>query len=103
MRLLSELRYVLRQLNRSWAERELEDEIRSHMEIEIQQMIENGMSPEEAQRAALRAFGSIALSKERSRKMWGLGSLETLWQDIKYAFRMLGKNRSFAAVAIITL
>jgi hypothetical protein len=87
MRLWDELTYVFRQPNRSWAERELEDEIRSHMEIEIQQMIDGGMSPEEARFAALREFGSVALSKERSRKMWGFHSVETFIQDIKYGAR----------------
>ena len=103
MRFLGELKYIFRQLNRSLAERELEDEIRAHLENEIQQMVDRGMSPVEARRAAIRAFGSVALSKERSRKMWGFHSFEIFFQDIKYGARMLIANRVFTAVAVLSL
>lgn len=84
-------------------ERDLRQEIRLHLEMEEQEYRESGMSPEEAHYAALRRFGNVALMQERSSEMWSWNSLETLGQDLRYALRMLRKNRGFAAVAIITL
>ena len=103
MPFLGELKYIFRRLNRSWAERELEDEIRAHLENEIQQMLDCGMTPEQARFAAIREFGSIALSKERSRNVWGFHSIEAFFQDVKYGARMLLANRVFTAVAVLSL
>jgi hypothetical protein len=98
-----EFRYVLRQLDRRRAEEELREEIRAHLELETEQNIEAGMSPEEARFAALRAFGNVTLSKEDSRTMWGLRGLETLWQDVRFSARTLLKNPTFTIVAVIAL
>ena len=73
-----ELSYITQQLNRRRAELELEEEIRTHLELETQENIEAGMSPAEARAAARRAFGNVAQAKEDSRTMWGLRSSETL-------------------------
>src|SRR5438552_1996637 len=75
----------------------------AHLEIEIQENIEMGMSPEEARYAAIRSFGSAALSMERSRTMWGFNRVEVFIQDIKYGARMLVANRVFTAVAVLSL
>src|SRR5919107_685750 len=98
-----ELRYVVGRLDRGRAEAELDEEIRTHLELETEQNIESGMSPEEARYAALRAFGNVALSKEDSRTMWGLRWLETLWQDVRFGARTLAKNPGFTAVAVVAL
>ena len=98
-----ELRYILDRLDRRRAEAELEEEIRAHLELETEQNIESGMSPEAARYAALRAFGNVALSKEDSRTMWGLRWLETLWQDVRFGARTLVKNPGFTAVAVVAL
>jgi predicted permease len=103
MRWLQELRYVLHRLNRGRAETELAEEIRAHLELETEQNIEAGMSPEEARFAALRAFGNVTLSKEDSRTMWGLRWLETLWQDVRFGVRTLVKSPMFTVVAVIAL
>jgi predicted permease len=103
MRWWQEFRYVVRQINRRRAEVELAEEIRTHLELEIEQNIVAGMSPEEARYAALRTFGNVTLSKEDSRSMWGFRSLETLWQDVRFGVRMLIKSPGFTIVAVIAL
>jgi MacB-like periplasmic core domain len=104
MRWWRELAFILdRLIHRRRAERELDEDILVHRELEIEQNIASGMSPEDARYAANRTFGSAALSKELSRDMWGLRWLETLWQDLRYGMRMLIKSPGFCAVAVVSL
>jgi len=104
MRLWQELTFIIRRLlHRRRAEGELEEEIRAHLEMEVERNVAEGMSPEDARLAARRSFGSVALSKEDSRAMWGFWSLEILWQDLRYGVRMLLKNPGLTTIAVITL
>jgi ABC-type antimicrobial peptide transport system permease subunit len=104
MRWLRELAFIVdRLIHRRRADRELDEEISVHRELEIEQNIASGMSPEEARYAANRSFGSAALSKELSRKVWGLSWLETIWQDLRYAGRIWRKNPGFTVFELRSL
>jgi len=81
----------------------MEDEMRFHLEMQIEQNLASGMAAEEACYAARRQFGNQTWLKEASREMWSLNSIETLIQDLRFGARMLRKNPGFTAVAALTL
>jgi putative ABC transport system permease protein len=82
---------------------DLDEEIRSHLDLEVQENIEAGLSQEEARYAALRRFGNVTLVREASREMWRWHSVETLLQDVRYGLRQLKRGRGFTVAAILTL
>src|SRR5215468_6786487 len=90
MVMLNKLRLRLRALFfKSKLEEELDEEVRIHLEREIEENIAGGMSPEEARLAALRSFGGIERVKEGSRDEFGIRFLEDAWQDFRYGLRTL--------------
>jgi predicted permease len=103
MRLRRELSKLVAWFRRAKPVDELEEEIRAHLEMEERENLEAGMSTEEAHYAALRRFGNVALTQERSREMWKWSTVETLWQDLSYGFRQIRRSPGFAIVAILTL
>jgi putative ABC transport system permease protein len=82
---------------------DLNDEIRQHLEENIADLMERGLSASDARSQALREFGNPALHLENSRAVWRWPSLDRLWQDLRYALRTLRRNAGFAAVVILTL
>src|SRR4029077_1078515 len=77
--------------------------IQEHLEEKADELIEQGMSRDEAMQAARRAFGNVGLIEERSREEWIWPELDGLRADLKYAARQLRKHPGFALTAILTL
>src|SRR6266540_6600232 len=105
--LFSKLSQLWRRLLFYWRrdrfDRELEEEMRFHLEMKAEENLAAGISQEEARYAARRQFGNQTLLWEVSRDMWGFRFLETFAQDLRYGLRMMVKNPGFTAVAVLTL
>jgi putative ABC transport system permease protein len=83
--------------------RDFEDEIRSHLELETDRLIAEGMDPSEAALAARRKFGNVARAQERYHEAGMWVWVEQVLLDVRHAARMLRKSPLFSAIAIVTL
>jgi hypothetical protein len=88
---------------RGRVEGELDKELRFHLEQQIEENLARGMSPVEARAAAMRQFGGVAQVQEECRDTRRTGLLESAWNDVRYAARMMRKTPGFTAVMVLTL
>jgi predicted permease len=84
-------------------DREIDDEIASHLAEATEEYVQQGLSPEEARRAAQRSFGGVPQAKEVYRQVRSFMWLEELPRDLRYALRTLRKSPTFTTTAAATL
>ena len=84
-------------------EQELDDELRFHLEQQAALNLRNGMNPDDARYSALKTFGPLERSREECRDARGVRLIEESLHDLRYALRMLAKNRGAGLIAIVTL
>jgi putative ABC transport system permease protein len=85
------------------ADRELDDEIETHLRMLTERYIRQGMTEAEAARAARLQFGNVALLQEANHEMRGIRFIDTFFQDLRYGARMLTRNPGFTFIAALTL
>ena len=96
----SRLRALFR---RDRLERELDDEVRFHLEMQADDNVRAGMDPDEARRAARRSFGGRDTMKESYRTRRTIHVVETMTQDVRYAARTMWKSPGFTTIAVVSL
>jgi putative ABC transport system permease protein len=79
------------------------EEMRTHLDLMIEENIGRGMPPEEARAAARRHFGNLTRTRELAKEAWQFPRIETILQDIRYGLRGIRRSPSFSLVVILTL
>lgn len=104
MRFIRTVRMRLRALfSRTAVEQDLDEELRYHLERQIDEEISRGLGPDAARQSALRSFRDFEQRKEECRDMRGWNLLDNLRQDLRYTLRQLGKNTGFTVTAVFIL
>jgi len=97
------LRRLTAPFRRGRLEADLDEELRSHLEMAAEMNKRKGMSAEDARHEALRSFGGVEQTKELYRDQRGLPIIETTFQDLRFGLRMLRRTPGFSILAILCL
>src|SRR5215475_2133372 len=97
------LKMLVRGAHRRRFEEELDQELRFHLDMEIEALVAKGHSLEEARAIAQRSFGRVEAHKDEVRDARGLTLLDDVGRDLRFALRTMWRNRSFVAVALLCL
>src|SRR5689334_10931501 len=102
--LFKRVSFALRALfDRRAVEREIDDELRFHLEMEAAQRNRDGASAPTARTEAARVFGGVESTKDELRDARGGNGVDNLIKDVRYSLRALRRNPAFTAVAVLTL
>jgi predicted permease len=82
---------------------DLAEEMRQHLEERTERLVGEGMSRNEAEQAARRAFGNLTLLEERGREVWQWPTTESIWADVRYGLRQVSKSPGFAVTVVLTM
>lgn len=97
------MKRILRYFRANRFNQDLDAELKAHLEERIDELVDNGMSPDEARAEALRQFGNRTRVAEMCRDAWTFSPLDEVFQDLKYAVRGLRRSPVFATVSILSL
>jgi putative ABC transport system permease protein len=90
-------------LGRRRAERDMDEELRDHLQRDVDERVRRGASPAEARAAAARSFGSLTTVKEDCRESWGVRLADTLTQDLRIGLRMLRRSPGFTLAVLVAM
>jgi putative ABC transport system permease protein len=82
---------------------DLDEELRSHIDLAVEENCRRGMAEKEARMKAMRDFGGMTQTREQYRIQRGLPFIETTWQDMRFGLRQLVKSRAFSLASVLTL
>src|SRR5512133_628338 len=88
---------------RADVERELERELQSHLDLQVEEYIARGMSPDAARQAALREFGGVTRFQDDVRDTWHVTLLDDIRRDVRYAWRGLLRSPLLLIVSVLSI
>jgi len=97
------MRWLIQLFTRHRRYEELSESMREHLDEKVANLIDGGLTREQAERAARFEFGHVATMEERSREVWRWPRLESILSDLYFALRQLRKSPGFALTAISVL